>query len=249
MADRYECLDGNEAAARIAYAAQRGHLDLPDHPGLADGGALRRLVRRRATEPLGQRPRCRRDAVGGGRGRGPARRAPEGRPGDDVHRLAGPPADDPEHVQDRRRADPGRHPRRRPHGRDPRPVDLRRPQRCDARPHDRLGDARGRLGPGGTRLRARRPCGDAPGPACPSSTSSMASGRRTRSTRSPLLERGRHPGARPRRGRPRLPRPGHDARRARRPRHRAEPGCLLPGPRGVEPVPPRGAGDRPGGHG
>ena len=47
-----------------------------------------------------------------------------------------------------------------------------------------------------------------------------------------VLERRRPAGARPRRGRPRLPRPRHDARRARRARHRPEPGRVLPGARG-----------------
>ena len=40
-----------------------------------------------------------------------------------------------------------------------------------------------------------------------------------------------------------------DARRPGRARHRAEPGRVLPGPRGVQPVPPGRARDRPGGHG
>ncbi len=43
--------------------------------------------------------------------------------------------------------------------------------------------------------------------------------------------------------------PGHDPGRPGRARHRAEPGRLLPGARGVQPVPPGRARDRPGGHG
>ena len=50
----------------------------------------------------------------GGRGRGRPRRPAGGRAGDDLHRLAGPAADDPQHVQDRRRADPDGHSRGRP---------------------------------------------------------------------------------------------------------------------------------------
>ena len=94
-----------------------------------------------------------------------ARCAPGGRAGDDVHGVAGPAADDPEHVQDRRRADAGGHPRRGPDGRHPRAVDLRRPQRRDGRAHDRVGRcscAGSRAG--GARLRAGRPRRDAPGP-------------------------------------------------------------------------------------
>ena len=45
----------------------------------------------------------------------------------------------------------------------------------------------------------------------------------------------------------RTPRP--DPRRARRARHGPEPGRLLPGTRGIEPVPPGRSRDRPGGHG
>ncbi len=164
MAHRYECVDGNEAAARSRLRGQRSHLDLPDHPGVRDGRALRRLVGREPAQPVGQGPRRRRDAVGGRRGRRTPRRPPEGRPRDDLHGLAGPPADGPQHVQDRGRADADGHPRRRPDRRDPRPVDLRRPQRRDARPDDGLGDARGGIRPGGARLRARRPRGDAAGP-------------------------------------------------------------------------------------
>ena len=168
--------------------------------------------------------------------------------GDDVHGVAGPAADGPQHVQDRRRADAGGHPCRRPDRRDARPVDLRRSQRRDACAHDRLGDARRRLGPGGARLRARGACGDAAGqgpvPPLLRWLPHLARDQQDRAAR-----RGRHPGAGPRRRRPGLPRPRHDARRPRRPRHGAEPGRLLPGARGLEPVPPGGARDRPGGHG
>ena len=123
--------------------AERGDLDLPDHPRLADGGALRRLVGGRAAEPVGQGPGRRRDAVRGGRRRRAPRRPPEGRPGDDVHGQPGPPLDDPQHVQDRRRADADGDPRRGPDHRHACPLDLRRPQRRHARADDRLGDAGG----------------------------------------------------------------------------------------------------------
>ena len=42
---------------------------------------------------------------------------------------------------------------------------------------------------------------------------------------------------------------GHDARRAGGARHGPEPRRLLPGPRGGQPLPPRGPGHRSGGHG
>ena len=248
MDQQHECLDGNEAAARVAYAAQRGDLDLPDHPSLPHGGALRRLGGGRPAEPLGKGPGRRRDAVRGGRRRRAPRRAPEGRARDDVHRVPGPAPDDPQHVQDRRRADAGGDPRRRTDRGDPRPVDLRRPQRRDARADDRLGDAGGGLGPGGARLRAGGPCRDAAGPgAVPPLLRRLPDIARDQQDRG--AGRGRHPGAGPRRRRPRIPRPGHDARCPGRPGHRPEPRCLLPGARGVEPVPPGRARDRPGGHG
>ena len=78
------------------------------------------------------------DAERGRRRRRGARRAHGGSPGDDVHRVAGPAADDPQHVQDRGRVDPAGDPRRRPGHRHPGPLDLRRPQRRDGRAGHRL---------------------------------------------------------------------------------------------------------------
>ena len=78
---------------------------------------------------------------GGAAGRA-ARRAAERRADDDVHRLAGPAADDPEHVQDRRRADAGGVPRGRALAGGAGAVDLRRPLRRDGGAADRLGAAR-----------------------------------------------------------------------------------------------------------
>ena len=78
-----------------------------------------------------------------------------------LHGLAGPAADDPQHVQDRRRADARRDPRLGAHDRHARALDLRRPQRRHARAHHRLGDARLRLGAGGPGPGARRARGHA----------------------------------------------------------------------------------------
>jgi hypothetical protein len=64
-----------------------------------------------------------------------ARRRLHGAPGGcadhDVHRVAGPAADDPQHVQDRRRADPDGLPRGGALRGNARPVDLRRSLRRD----------------------------------------------------------------------------------------------------------------------
>ena len=205
MSQRYECLDGNEAAARVAYALSEVIAIYPITPASpmaehCDDWAAAGRPNLWGTVPdvveMQSEARRRRRA---------ARRAAEGRAGDDVHRVAGPAADDPQHVQDRRRADAGGHPRRGPHGRDPRAVDLRRPQRRDARPHDRLGDARRRLGPGGARLRARRPRRDAAlAGAVPPLLRRLPHLARDRQDRAP--RRRRPPRAGPRRRRPRLPR-------------------------------------------
>ena len=228
--------------------AERGDPDLPDHPGIADGGALRRLVGGREAEPVGQGPGRRRDAVRSGCRRRAPRRAPERRSCDNVHGEPGAPPDDPEHVQDRRRADPGRDPRRGPHRRNACPLDLRRPQRCHARTDDRLGDARGRLGPGGARPRARGARRHVPGPdPVPPLLRRLPNLARDQQDRDARARR--HPGPGPRRRRARLPRPGHDTRRPCGPRHRPEPGRLLPGPRGLQPVLPRRSRHRRAGDG
>ena len=130
----WKCLDGNEAAARVAYALSEVIALYPITPASPMGEHCDDWAAAGRGQPLGHRSRRRRDAVGGGCGRRPARRTAEGCARDDVHRVAGPAADGPQHVQDRGRADAGGHPRRRAHGRHARVVDLRRPQRRDARP-------------------------------------------------------------------------------------------------------------------
>ena len=101
------------------------------------------------TQPVGSRPRRDRNALGGRGSRRDPRRDTSGRARDDVHRLPRAPPDDPEHVQDRGRADAVRHARRGSHGGDSRAVDLRRPQRRHGLPPDRVRDARFELAAGG----------------------------------------------------------------------------------------------------
>ena len=84
---------------------QRDLRDLSDHALVHDGRARRPVGVRRQDEHLGHRAARRRDAERGRRRRRRARRAADRRADDDVHGVAGPAADDPEHVQDRRRAD------------------------------------------------------------------------------------------------------------------------------------------------
>ncbi len=71
-----------------------------------------------------------------------------------LHCVAGPAADDPEHVQDRRRADSGGPARRRPVRCGAGTVDLRRPFGRDGGAPDRIRAARLGLGPGSARPRA-----------------------------------------------------------------------------------------------
>jgi hypothetical protein len=106
-----------------------------------------RRPRRWASWPTSGRPgqkniwgtsRRHRDAERGRRRRRRARR-PAGRRADhDLHGVAGPAADDPQHVQDRRRADADGLPRRGAHAWPRTPVDLRRPQRRDGGAGHRL---------------------------------------------------------------------------------------------------------------
>ena len=172
-------IDGNEAAASVAYRLNEVCCIYPITPSspmaeLADEWSSQGRAQR-----LGHRARGGRDAERGRRGRRAARRAAERRAGDDVHRVAGPAADDPEHVQDRRRADAGGAARRRPVARGAGAVDLRRPLRRDGGPPDRLRAARLGVGAGGPRPRAGRAGGDACGRGCRSCTSSTGSAPRT----------------------------------------------------------------------
>ena len=143
-------IDGNEAAASVAYRLNEVCCIYPITPSspmaeLADEWASQGRPNVWGTVPDGGR-----DAERGRRRRRAARRAAERRAGDDVHRVAGPAADDPEHVQDRRRADAGGVARRRPVARGAGAVDLRRPLRRDGGAADRLRAAR-------ARPRCRRP--------------------------------------------------------------------------------------------
>ena len=249
MDHRHECLDGNEAAARVAYAVSEVISIYPITPASPMAEHCDDWSAAGRPNLWGKVPdvvEMQSEAGAAGALHGALQK---GALGDDVHGVAGPAPDDPQHVQDRRRADAGGHPCRGPDDRDACALDLRRPQRRDARANDRLGDARRRAR---SRRRTTSRWSRMP-PRCGrgsrSSISSTASGPRTRSTRSPSLDeddiralvrdddvlafrtRGLTPDA-----------PG-------RPRHRPEPGRLLPGARGIQPVPPGRARHRPGRHG
>ena len=228
-------VDGNEAAASVAYRLNEVCCIYPITPSspmaeLADewssqGGPTSGAACPAVVEMQSE----------GGAAGALARRAAGRGAGDDLHRLAGPAADDPEHVQDRRRADAGGAARRRPLAGRPGAVDLRRPLRRDGRAADRLRAAGLGVGAGGARPGAGGARRDAGHPGAV----------RAFLRRLPHLARAEHDRAavrrRPARARargagPRAPRPGAVARAPVHPRHRAEPGRLLPGARDRQPV-------------
>ena len=249
MAQRYECLDGNEAAARVAYALSEVISIYPITPASAmaehcdDWSAAGRPNLWGAVPDVIE---MQSEAGAAGALHGALQK---GALGDDVHRVAGPAADDPQHVQDRRRADADGHPRRGPHDRDPRPVDLRRPQRRDARPGHRLGDARrrarsrrrttSRSSPTPRRCAARVPFlhffdGFRTSPRdqqdrASSSRRRPAGARPRRGRRSPSARRGMTPGAPVVRGTAQNPDVFFQAREASNPYHLAVPGIVAGG--------------------
>ena len=228
-------IDGNEAAVIGRLPAQRGVLHLPDHAVLAHGRAGRRVVQQGPGEPVGHRADRGGDAERGRRGGRAARRPAERRAGHHVHRVAGPAADDPQHVQDRRGADPRGAARGRAVAGGAGPVDLRRSRRRDGGPADRVRAARLVMRAGGARPGAGRAGGLAGHPGAV----------RALLRRVPHLARAEHDRAahrrRPARARPRGAGPRAPGPRAvpgppLHPRHGAEPRRVLPGPGDGEPV-------------
>ncbi len=184
MTTEWECLDGNEAAARVAYQLSEVIAIYPITPASPMGehcddwaAAGRRNLWGQVPEVVEMQSEAgAAGALHGALQKGSLATTFTASQGlllmiPNMFKIAG-------------ELTPGGHPRGRPHRRHPRAVDLRRPQRRDARPHHRLGDAVGRLGAGGPRLRARRPRRHAALAGCRSCTSSTASAPRTRSTRS-----------------------------------------------------------------
>ena len=158
---RARTVDGNEVVGVGRLPVQRALLHLPDPPSSPMAEPGRRVVEPRAstgTCPRWSRCRAR-----------PARRARctarcRAGAGDDVHRLAGPAADDPEHVQGRGRADRRGAARGCAVAGGAGTVDLRRPLRCDGGAPDRLRPAGVGVGAGGPRPGAGRAGRDAADP-------------------------------------------------------------------------------------
>ena len=153
---KVKTLDGNEAAASIAYRVNEICAIYPITPVVDDGRVGRPVGVGRQEEHLGHGAARRRDAERRRRRGRRARRAADRRADDDLHGVAGPAADDPEHVQDRRRADADGVSRRGPLAGRAGAVDLRRSLRRDGRADDRLGDALFELRAGSARPRAHR---------------------------------------------------------------------------------------------
>ena len=227
---------------------QRGDRDLSDHARVADGRALRRVVGCGHPERLGRGAAGDRDAERGRRGGRRPRRPPGRGARDDVHVVAGPAPDAAEHVQDRRRADAGRDPRRRARDRHPRALDLRRPLRRDGRPVDGLRAALLVVGAGGAGPRPRRARGDPRGARAvppllrrlPHLARAQHVERLDEDDLRALLDEERVDGP---------PRSRAVARPPGAAGHGAEPRRLLPGPRGGQPVLRRAAGHRAAAHG
>ena len=222
---------------------ERGHRHLSDHAFLEHGRALGRMGGPRPAQHLGHGAAGLGDAVRGRRSGRSARRSPGGRPVDDVHRVAGPAAHDPQHVQDRGRADTLRDARLGAHRGHARPVDLRRPVRRHDLPFHRLRHAGGGLGPGGAGLRRDRARRDAQGAHSVSALlrrlphfARSGEDRGSLGRRPALAHRRagdrRAPLARP------VSRPSGDAR------HGAEPRRVLPGARSLQLVLRRLSGNR-----
>ena len=182
----------------------------------------------RPDEPVGRRPRRPGDAGRGRRRRRRPRRAAGRRADDNLHRLAGPPPDDPQHVQDCGRAYALRLPCCLALHRHPGLVDLRRPFRRHGGACDWFRFAQRGIGARGARSRAGGAGGDFGG----------AGAVRPFHGRVPHLARVEYdrdavgradPRHDRRRSRPRPPPAWPESRTARHPRHGPEPRHLLPG--------------------
>ena len=157
-------VDGNEAAASVAHRVNEVIAIYPITPSSAMGELADAWSAAGRPNIWGQVPSVTEMQSEGGADRRRPRRPAGRRAGDDVHRQPGPAPDDPEPLQDRRRADAVLLPRRGADGGHARALDLRRPLGRDGLPADRRRDAGVRVRAGGAGLRADRPGGDAARP-------------------------------------------------------------------------------------
>ena len=154
-------IDGNEAAAYVAYRVNEVCAIYPITPSSTMAELADQWASEGKTNIWGGIPDVVEMQSEGGAA-GTVHGVAAGRRADDhLHRVAGAHADDPQHVQDRRRTDGVRHPRRRALAGDAGPVDLRRPPGRDGGAPDRLRPARLQLGAGSARHGVDRAGGDA----------------------------------------------------------------------------------------
>ena len=201
------------------------------------------MVASRASQYLGRSSRCNRDAERR-RSRRSGPRSLAGRCAVyDIHRVTGASAHDPQHVQDRRRADPDGHSRRRTHSCNPCAQHLWRPLRRHVRPPDgfcasllSFGARGAGHGHGGARGNAAFP--DPVPPLLRWLPHVARSGEDRSHRRCNDQEDDR------RRSHRRTPAAGAQSERSQAARNGAEPRCVLPSARGWEPLPRRSPRDR-----
>ena len=95
-------IDANEAAASVAFRVSEAIAIYPITPSSTMAELCDEWASKGKTNLWGNIPELAEMQSEGGRRRRRARRAAGGRAVDDVHRIAGPAPDDPQHVQDRR---------------------------------------------------------------------------------------------------------------------------------------------------
>ena len=156
MARKMKTLDGNEAAASIAYRVNEICAIYPITPSSTMGELADQWASEGKTNIWGTVPHVVEMQSEGGAAGAVHGALQTGRADDDVHRVAGAAADDPEHVQDRRRADADGLPRGGARPGRAGALDLRRSLRRHGRADDRLGDALLELGAGSARPGAHR---------------------------------------------------------------------------------------------
>ena len=126
--------DANEAVASVAYRMSETIVIYPITPSSPMAELSDEWSNQERPNLWSGVPAVAQMQSEGGRGRRGPRHPAGGNDGHDFHRLAGAAPDDPEHVQDRRRADALLHARDRSESRHPRAVDLRRPLGCHGLP-------------------------------------------------------------------------------------------------------------------
>ena len=148
-------VDGNEAAARIAHLLSEVIAIYPITPASPMGELADAWSHQGRPNLWGVTPDIVEMQSEAGAAGNAAWISDRGRIGHHVHRIARPPPDDPEHVQDRGRADSDCDSRGRPVGCHPCVVDFRGPLRCDGCSSDGIRDAVLVLGSRSTRPGAR----------------------------------------------------------------------------------------------